>query len=229
MSDTRDEKHLRLLPEILPAPAPNTAGTPRQRALARAARLGALTAAMASAQTGCSGEHGSGATPPIVDVPATRATGGAVVSTAGAAPPPPATQSSATTPSEPPTGPAVVDPTPPPAACVGAASTIKATASWVTRKGGGFVVEVKFPRPGSPSWQYSLATMPTMRNATRTNSAVRFTSVIVALEPNAGATTAGVSVLVECLRGMSYITADLDLSKPPAAKAAIPVTLQDTR
>jgi hypothetical protein len=54
MSDPREKKHLRLMPEVLPDPTPVlTPGGPRQRTLATMNRLGALAAAVAVLQSGC--------------------------------------------------------------------------------------------------------------------------------------------------------------------------------
>jgi len=196
-------------------------------------RLSALAAAMATAQTGCSGEQpvASGATQPVVDIPGTSGTAVAIqnptsVPTA-TQPPTPATN----VPVLPSTGYAVVDPMPPPAVCQGVSSSIQATATWKARKGGGFSIEVKLGKPGRADASYKAgATLGTAYAAKLTSQQIAADSAALTLEPDAGKSNSyySLQVPVNCNKGPAHVSVELDASKPPAANAAVPVTLYDS-
>lgn len=237
MSDPRDKRPLRLLNEVLPDPTPPAEpGNARQRVLASVSRLGALAAAMASMQGGCSGEQSGGtAAGPSVDIPGTSGTGGPVATSsdtggpaATASKPPPKATATATNAPDIPTGYAVVDPMPPPATCLGVAPTIQATARWKAAGGGALVVEVKLSKPGRSDATYGGSSAVSAWGAKLAGQQVAADSVVLTIEPQSGSTQASIQVPLQCSQGPAHLSIQLDLSGKPAAQGAVPVTLRDT-
>lgn len=136
---TNERRKLKLLPEVLPAPAPSSRATsPRERTMLHMRRLVAATAMMSAGAEGCS--KPKDVTPPDLPPPpgtasATATAPATAVETATAAtsePTAPPTVASSGRPPPPPPPPtyAVVDPMPPPAQCN--LTTVSAAPKWVT-------------------------------------------------------------------------------------------------
>jgi hypothetical protein len=124
---------------------------------------------------------------------------------------------------------AVVDPMPPPAQCLGVAATINASAKWKAKDdGAGFVIEITFGKPGRADANYTPGDPGQTYSGKIISNTLTDGSATVVLEPTAGATFANVSIAATCTQGNGHVSAELNLSSPPSAGAAIPLTLSDT-
>jgi hypothetical protein len=219
----KDEPHA-LMNEVLPAPsAPFGEGSPRSRTLARMERLLSL-AATGAAIGGCS----SGATPvqPIVEIPPAGSGSPLVVAGTSSTPPPIKSAATAEPIPDPPIGYAVVDPLPPPAVCAGVASTVQATATWRQDKGG-MVIEIALGRPGFLGSSYVQGNAPSAYGGKVVHTKLAADSVLVRVEPAAGATSIGLNVAVQCPPGQSHLEVSVELKGAPKAGATLGASLYD--
>lgn len=122
----------------------------------------------------------------------------------------------------------VVDPMPPPAQCMGMAGTITATAVWKAKEGGGLVIELTLGKPGRVDASYLAEEAGSESSAKIIAKQISADSVVLTLEPEPGATSAGVQIGAQCNQGKGHVSAHLNLAAPPAAGQEVPVLLSDT-
>lgn len=219
----KDEAHA-LMNEVLPAPtAPFGDGSPRSRTLARMERLLSL-AATGAAIGGCSG--GSTPVQPIVEIPPAGSGSPLVVAGTNSAPPPVKSAATAEPVLDPPIGYAVVDPLPPPAVCAGVAPTVKATATWRQDKGG-MVIEIALGKPAFLGSSYVVGNPPSAWGGKIIHTKAAADSILVRVEPAAGATSIGLNVAVQCAPGQSHVGVNVEIKGAPKAGATLGASLYD--
>jgi hypothetical protein len=214
-------RKLRVLPEVLPTPTPLSEESPRARTVAHMRRL--LGVAAATAAIGCSKED-----PLIVKTPDDVVKKKPEPPPEPPKPPPSASQSASIDP-----GYMVVDMLPPPAACDGASTSIKASAQWDASAS---EIQLKLGTPTKPDVHVTYpsgpatsgASAPYVSGATIVSVSVVGGGATLRLKKSAGSTAIFVSFPLACKAGSEHLNVYLDVTKPAAAGASIPVTLSDS-
>jgi hypothetical protein len=205
--DTKSKRHLRLMSEVLPKPDRASETGPRARTLAHMQRLLTVAAAAGALGTACTKETTSDTI--TGDPSKDRA---AVDPSAAGATAVQKPNTAATAPEETPGGPAgygVVDPLPSPGICAPAADSVKGTATWRARSGGGMAIEVRLPRPSRRDVAYARTSQMVAYQAKIASTSITGGALLVTLIPEKDAPTIVLSVPIDCSAGPAHLGVNL--------------------